>query len=98
MMADMVSVLAQMMDRHEWHGGGHWWWWLIGLGVLTVIVVLAVWVIVRIAQPASAHGVDAGVPLALPRGSAEEVLADRLARGEIDVDEYRERLAALRQP
>jgi len=28
--------------------------------------------------------------------SAEDVLADRLARGEIDTEEYRQRLSALR--
>ena len=31
-----------------------------------------------------------------PTAAAEQVLADRLARGEIDEDEYRRRLAALR--
>ncbi|HYN32176.1 MAG TPA: SHOCT domain-containing protein [Ilumatobacteraceae bacterium] len=30
--------------------------------------------------------------------SAQEILAERLARGEIDTDDYRQRLDALRQP
>jgi putative membrane protein len=33
-----------------------------------------------------------------PRTTAEDLLADRLARGEIDVDEYRRRRDALRSP
>lgn len=32
-----------------------------------------------------------------PRGSAESVLAERYARGEISVQEYRERLGVLRE-
>jgi putative membrane protein len=43
-------------------------------------------------------GPGAGAPRwgAAPTG-AEQVLAERLARGEIGVEEYRERLAALRE-
>lgn len=33
-----------------------------------------------------------------PRPTAEEILAERLARGEIEPDEYRQRLDALRTP
>jgi putative membrane protein len=89
----MVAVLAQMMGRDDWHdGGGHWWAWLIGLGVLALLVVLVIWAVARITQP---H-VTAGPP-ARPRPSADDVLAERLARGEISTDEYRERLAALRE-
>ncbi|MFF8407542.1 SHOCT domain-containing protein [Streptomyces sp. NPDC015684] len=46
--------------------------------------------------------VAAGVALvrhlsALPRGRAEELLAERFARGQIDEEEYARRLARLRE-
>jgi len=89
----MIPVLAQMMDRGDMNnGGGHWWAWLIGLGVLAVVVVLVVWMVTRLTQ---AHSAPASAPQP-SRPSAEDVLADRLARGEIDEDEYRRRRDALR--
>jgi putative membrane protein len=42
------------------------------------------------------HPAPPAPPTAADRPSAEQVLADRFARGEIDDQEYRERLAALR--
>lgn len=35
-------------------------------------------------------------PLASPKPTAQEMLAERLARGDIDTDDYRQRLDALR--
>jgi conjugative relaxase-like TrwC/TraI family protein len=89
----MIPVLAQMMDRGDMNnGGGHWWAWLIGLAVLGIVIVLVVWMVTRLAQP---HSASASAPPP-SRPSAEDVLADRLARGEIDEDEYRRRRDALR--
>ena len=86
-------VVAQMMDRGDVDGGGgHWWAWVIGLGVLALTVVLVVWVVTRLtttnrpAPPAPAP----------PRRGAEDILADRFARGDIDEDEFRRRRDALR--
>jgi putative membrane protein len=88
----MMLVLAQMMDRGDMHdGGGHWWAWLIGFALVVVVIVLVVWMVTRLTQ---AHPVSTSAPQ--PRSSAEDVLADRLARGEIDEDEYRRRRDALR--
>ena len=82
-------VLAQMMDRGDMNdGGGHWWGWLIGLGALALVIVLVVWVVTRLTQP---HSAAPAVTRDLSRPSAEDLLADRLARGEIDEDEYRRR-------
>jgi putative membrane protein len=74
----------------------HWWdgWGgahMMGMGlfwlfVLVALVVLVVWLL---RSSGTARG-------ALP--SAEEMLRERYARGEIDAEEYRERLAELRRP
>jgi putative membrane protein len=88
-----VVVVAQMMDRGDMNGGGHWWGWLIALGVLAVIVGLVVWVVTRI----TATNRAATSPTEPARRSADDILADRFARGEIDEDEYRRRRDALRE-
>ena len=92
-MGPMVGVLAQMMDRGDMDGGGgHWWAWLIGLAVLAVVIGLVVGAVIR----TTTHPQQASSGSPPGRMSAEDVLADRLARGEIDTDEYRQRLGALR--
>jgi putative membrane protein len=88
----MALVLAQMMDRDDVGRGGHWWGWLIGLAVLAVIVGLVVWAVRR----TTSHTQSGGPASPPTRRSAEEVLTDRLARGEIEIEEYRQRLSALR--
>ena len=66
---------------------GMWWIWLLGL----LLLVAVIWAVVRTASRGGAEG-DAA-----PRErSPEEVLHDRLARGDIDEEEYRSRMQALR--
>ena len=65
----------------------------IGLGVLALVIVLVVWVVTRLTQP---HSAAPARTRDSSRPSAEDLLADRLARGEIDEDEYRRRRDALR--
>lgn len=74
------------------HMGGYGWWGMMGLGWLVglLVVGLLVWAIVQATQ--GSRRADA-----LPStNAAEATLADRFARGEIDEDEYRRRLDALR--
>jgi putative membrane protein len=74
-----------MMD-----GGGGWWMWggsLLGLLVLVLVAVLVVHLVTN-SRETPHHGPN-------PR-SADEILAERFARGEIDEDEYRKRSEALR--
>lgn len=81
-------VLAQMWgDRDHMNGG---WWWVMGIGWLVFLGLIGVlaYLLVR-------HHTDGGSS-AVRRTSAEDVLAERLARGEIDEDEYRRRRDALR--
>jgi putative membrane protein len=88
----MAIVLAQLRDHGDMGGGGgHWWWWLIALALLVALVVVVVWLVTRSGPPA------ASVAPQPPRGSAENVLADRFARGEIDEANYRRRRDALRE-
>lgn len=67
---------------------GMGWWWIVAL----ILVVGAVWAVVR-SQASRSGGPKSGQTEKNP----EEVLADRLARGEIDEAEYESRLAALRK-
>lgn len=64
---------------------------LIALILFAAIVIGGVWLVVG--RPRRTD--DDRVPAA--GGTAEQILAERLARGEIDPDEYRVRLSALRE-
>jgi putative membrane protein len=76
-----------------WYGSGmHGWGYIVMTvgGVLLLTVIILGFVILLRGR---ARGWWAG-----PRHpAAEELLAERFARGDIDEQEYRERLAALRQ-
>jgi putative membrane protein len=74
--------------------GGHPGARLLALVVLVVVIALVVTAIVMLVRHFSSQGAPAAAPS--PSSSAEEVLAGRLARGEIDEDEYRRRRDALR--
>ena len=71
--------------NHGWWGmGAMWLFWLV---VLIVAVALIGWLIRR-TQVQSSTG---------RASSAEEILKERYARGEIDKQEYEERLTELRR-
>lgn len=73
------------------HDGGPWageWWWVWRLTmflILIAIVVLTIWLTRRWSYRPELSGVE----------RARAILAERYARGEIDGDEYRERLSQL---
>lgn len=58
----------------------------------TLLVVLLIWVI----RSGSATSTDPSGPAQRPVANAEQILAERLARGDIDPEEFRSRLEALR--
>ena len=73
---------------HYWNDGYDAWWWMIPMMVFMLAVVgTVVWALVHTTRP------ETGTSPKTP--SPEEVLAQRLAAGEIDAAEYHERLDAL---
>jgi putative membrane protein len=87
-----MIVLAQMMDRGD-HMDGNGWWWVMGIGGLLILIALIVVIVVALTQSSRSQA----SPPTVARTSADDVLAERFARGEIDEDEYRRRRAALRE-
>lgn len=91
------------MHYDNWHdgmGGGAGWWWF-----LMVIMMIAfwgglIWIGIALLRR-DRHPLNVGPPpvsYSSQRPSAQEILAERLARGEIDIDDYRQRVVALRDP
>jgi putative membrane protein len=66
------------------HDISAWAWWLMTAGMVLFWGAVA-WLVVTLARGASAN-----------RGRAEDVLAERFARGELTEDEYRHRRELIR--
>lgn len=75
-----------LMNNHM--GGG--WWWVMGIGWLVFLAVIAM-VATYVVRQSGDRGTRS-----TSRG-AEDVLAERFARGEIDDAEYQRRRDALRR-
>ena len=85
-----------MMGWYGWNHMGGWGWAATTVSSLLVLglVGLVVWVVVRaVRRPGDG---PSGLARTAGQDPAERLLADRFARGEIDEDEYRRRLATLR--
>jgi len=80
-----AAIAVQVIHDNDHMSGG--WWWVMGIGWL---IFLAIVVTVGIVLARSLSSRDRG------SRSAQDILADRFARGEIDEDEYRKRRDALR--
>lgn len=83
----LATVLGDRGDwGHMWGGGWMWLWGTLMMLFWVAVIGLAVYWTVRAVQG--------------PRGTgsnrAEEILAERYARGELTTEEYRERMEALR--
>jgi putative membrane protein len=81
-----------MMNGYAMSG---WGWLLMTLGMLGFWALVAVLALALLRRPG--HSDQQRQPDQQPRPSAEEILAERLARGEIDQDEYRHRLQTLQE-
>ncbi|MEO8264041.1 MAG: SHOCT domain-containing protein [Ilumatobacteraceae bacterium] len=81
------------------------WWWIPMMIMMFVVVGGLIWLAVTLIRHGSnpshlaahAPGAPAGIA-SPPRSTPQEILAERLARGEIEPDDYRQRLAALKPP
>jgi putative membrane protein len=71
-----------------WHGGG-WAWWQAGLMWLAVMAFLAllIWAVYALVTGTTRRGGEPERGEQQP-GSARRILDERLARGEIDAEEY----------
>jgi putative membrane protein len=89
MMTWIVGALGQsrygMMDDGPGGNGWMWLWAALMVVIVVALIGLGVWAITRIPRPAAPQ----------PHDRAREILAERLARGEITPDEYRERMQHL---
>jgi putative membrane protein len=81
-----------MMNGYAMSG---WGWLLMTLSMLGFWALVAVLALALLRRPGqSDQQRQPGQP---PRLNPEEILAQRLARGEIDPDEYRQRLQTLQE-
>jgi putative membrane protein len=80
------------------YGYGAWWMWVPGLLLTLLIVggviVLIVW-LVRSTGSSAGSVTGATAPSQLHEDSARRILEERLARGEITSDEFRELVTTL---
>jgi putative membrane protein len=83
-----------------WYGE-HMTGWGYGLGIITMVLFWSLLIVAIIAAIRyMSRGHRSGSPTEPPASqppSAEQLLAERFARGEIDADEYRQRLETLRE-
>jgi putative membrane protein len=87
----LVTLLFQGGHEHEM-GGGFWeLWFLLPILFWGGLVVLIAWLVVRIFPK-----VRGDERPGAPRDSAEEILRERFARGEITAEEYEKSLEILR--
>lgn len=74
-----------------WNGDGSWGWWLLALPLMIMCMVMMGRMMGR---HHGSHATD-GSGATRQRSGAESILAERLARGEIDIAEYERRLTVL---
>ena len=76
----------------RWNDGAGWWWLFMLLMMIVFWGGLA-WVIVTLVR----RGPAPRAPHEPGRPAAEDILRERFARGEIDLDDYNQRLEVLRR-
>lgn len=89
-MADVTTqAVLTALDAGSRYGPGHWHggpgWWLVFPAVFWLLVLTAV-----------GYTIFRHTPARSARAAAEQLLAERYARGEISADELRERRNVLR--
>ncbi len=89
------------MHNGNWNDGmGHGsWWWIPMMIMMVAFWGGLIWIVLTLVKRSHADPQihTPGAPPAPVKASAQEILAERLARGEIEPDDYRLRLETLRQ-
>ena len=76
-----------------WSGG--WWWMAIMMVAFWGGIVWIALTVIRHTNHTPHLHAPGSAPAAPPPRTPQEILAERLARGEIEPDDYRQRLDAL---
>ena len=87
-MIGITSSIAVVADWNDNHMGGDGWMWLWG-SLMMLFMIAVVGLIVWLAARGPHQQQQSGT------ANARAILADRMARGEIAPEEYRERLQHL---
>jgi putative membrane protein len=76
----------------HWDDGAGWsWWWMLPMTLFTLAIIgAAIWGAVTVARSTMSR------PHTEYRPTAEDILDERFARGEIEASEYHDRMDALR--
>jgi len=96
---EKLSQFGKEFTTMMWYDGNGWGWvgWiLMSVGMVAFWALVITAVVLAIRYLASPHGTTTGHPIP-GQLRAQDVLSDRFARGEIDSEEYRQRLQLLRQ-
>ena len=84
-----------MMYPHGEHMSG--WGYALGITGMVLFWGLLILALAFAVRHAARRRDESVLPPPSPTPTAEQILADRFARGEIDAEEYRERLGTLHQ-
>jgi putative membrane protein len=82
-----------------WWGNGWGWagWVLMSVVIVLFCALLIIAIVLAIRYLAGSRDTSAGTASYRPSPPAEDLLAERFARGEIDEDEYRRRMSIIRE-
>ena len=78
------------------YGYGWSWGWMLAMVVLMVLVIAGLVIAVVFVGRGRSHAASVGNPTA-SQSSAQGILEERFARGEIDEEEFRRRSETLRR-
>ena len=81
-----------------WHDGPGGWGWMMMAMLMIAFWVGVVWILTSVVRHRglSSGSVPSATPVAPAITGPEDILHERFARGEIDVEEYHHRLDAIR--
>jgi putative membrane protein len=76
-------------------GSGNGWWMAIMMIAVVALAAVIIVAVLRNGTHQHSHALAPSPPPSAGRSTPQEILAQRLARGEIEPDDYSKRLAAL---